>query len=319
MDNRDRDRQDILYNYEQELADLDSKREILGEIDYWKQYKTISAKYSEELNDLESKGRAQASLDKAKSSSSMAYSVDKRPEYTYSDVAHQLKTEKISDLIAQLVSVDSKYRDRQVDPRDPFYEDKKNPLDVFERWWNEELSNLPSITQIRNFLSRISINEFGYIVYDFDSPDKFTDDAIAKEAQEKSDRIKAAISERVKKRNKVKKEQARKKLIEKYPLRVKHIDKFEQQRKQDLRQSNYAAKAEVLYAIVDAYTLPEDLCDLLYDHIDKVCIPKGLTHVDKYQPMLEQFLRFVQDPQERLAVVDKSIRKGWRILSNGLF
>lgn len=317
MDSRDRERQDILYNYEKALANLDGQRDTLGEVKYWKQYKSISDEYNRQIADLESKGRAQISLDKAKSATTA--SNNQRPEYTYSDVAHQLKTEKIADLVAQLVAIDSKYRDRQIDPRDPFYEDKKNPLEVFERWWNEELEKLPSIVQIRNFLSRISINEFGYIVYDFDSPDKFTEETLAKEAAEKSDRIKAAISERVRKRNKAKKEQARKKLIEKYPLRAKHIDKFESQRKQDSRESKDASKAEVLYSIVDAYTLPEDLCDLLYDHIDKVCIPKGLTHVDKYQPMLEQFLRFVQDPQERLAVVDKSIRKGWRILSNGLF
>lgn len=317
MDSRDRERQDILYNYEKALANLDRQRDTLGEVKYWQQYKSISDEYNSQIADLEAKGRAQISLDKAKSATTA--SNNQRPEYTYSDVAHQLKTEKIADLVAQLVAIESKYRDRQIDPRDPFYEDKKNPLEVFERWWNEELEKLPSIVQIRNFLSRISINEFGYIVYDFDSPDKFTEKTLAKEAAEKSERIKAAISERVRKRNKAKKEQARKKLIEKYPLRAKHIDKFEAQRKQDLRESKQFSNAEVLYSIVDAYTLPEELCDLLYDHIDKVCVPKGLTHVDKYQPMLEQFLRFVQDPQERLAVVDKSIRKGWRILSNGLF
>lgn len=313
MNSRDRERQDILTRYEKELAELDSNRVSLGEVGYWKKYKEISANYNRILNDFESKGRVQISLDKSKSSS------NKRPEYTYSDVAHQLKTEKIADLVAQLVSIDSKYRDRQIDPSDPFYEDKKNPLDVFERWWNEELDKLPSILQIRNFLSRISINEFGYIVYDFDSPDKFTEESLNNEAKEQSERLKAALSERVKRRNKIRKEQARKKLLNKYPLRAKHIDKLESQRKQDLRESKDVAKANILYAIVDAYTLPEDLCDLLYEHIDKVCIPKGLTHVDEYQPMLEQFLRFVQDPQERLAVVDKSIRKGWRVLSNGLF
>ena len=41
--------------------------------------------------------------------------------------------------------------------------DKKDPIAVFERWWNEFMESFPSLYEINDFLNRISINEKGYI------------------------------------------------------------------------------------------------------------------------------------------------------------
>ena len=69
----------------------------------------------------------------------------------------------------------------------------------------------------------------------------------------------------------------------------------------------------ILCSIVDGYELNDELTHLLYDHIENVCIPKGLIHPDEYRHMLSQFLRFVDD-KNRKAEVLKALKNNWRRL-----
>lgn len=304
----------MMKSYEAELSELDLMRTTLSEKEYWDQYNEIISDYNEKIHNLDAQQRADEVMLQGKNSKNSV-----RPEASYPELVGQLKAEKMASLIADLSRVASEYRDVEISPDDPFYDDKKNPLDVFERWWLQEMDKLPSVAEVKDFLSRIHINSRGYIVFDYEteavqeSPSTILADTTVR------DSIKASL----KKTAKQKKAEAAQAELQRYkrnnPLMAKYAESILAARKKVKSAAKRNQYANSLHSIVEAYTLPESLSDLLHTHIDKVCIPKGLIHVDKYQSMLDQFLRYVQTDTERKQVINQAIKKGWRILSNGKY
>ena len=313
LDPFEKQRQSLLVAYEAELNELDSSRDNISNAEYWKEYKSITTQYQTKLKEIDAQQRAQEAL---RSSTQASTSV--RPEATYSEVVGQLKAEKMAQLIADLISISSQESSAQADPSDPFYQNKNNPLDVFEHWWVIELEQLPSVSEVRKFLSCIYIDSKGYIRCDRVANDSnTTSEVVSDDALRAS--IRSSVLQTAKERKVARQRQQAARMRRKYPLLAKD-DKLLQQRRQKAksaqRRNSCIAQLE---SVVDAYELSEDLSDLLYEHIEKVCVPKGMLHVDEYQPMLEKFLTYVTSDKERKHVVQRSIQHEWRVLSNGSF
>lgn len=307
MNKFEKQRQKLEREYENELEELNRNRSSMESSDYWSSYGELATKYKQLLDDVDSQQRAHAALSAAKD----APKQPQRPEATYADVVGQLKATKMSELIAELASIPTQAIE-DVDINDPFYLDKKEPLTVFERWWTDEMNELPSVSEVQEFLSRIHINKNGYITYDVDADTTFMDDT--EEVLLKSIPIKtAAARRREKKANEVRRVKSR------MPLLANKDPKKYIREVKKLNNNPYSDRLSAFIGVIDSYDLPVDLSDLLYTHAEKVCIPKGLLRIEQYQPMLEQFLRFVTDPQERLFVVKQAIERNWRMLSNGTF
>lgn len=313
LDPFEKQRQSLLTTYEAELNELDSNRDNITNTEYWKTYKSITTQYQAKLKQIDAQQRAQEALQASTQSNSAT-----RPEATYSEVAGQLKAEKMAQLISDLINISSDAANVQVDPSDPFYQNKKNPLDVFEHWWVVELEQLPSISEIRKFLSSIYIDDRGYIRCDHVADSNETvADVISDDALRAS--IRASVLQTAKERKAAKQKQQTARMRRRYPLLAKS-DKALQQRQRKAKSIQRANSCIAqLESVVDAYALSEDLSDLLYEHIEKVCVPKGMLHVDEYQPMLERFLTYVTSDKERKEVVRRSIQREWRVLSNGSF
>ena len=313
LDPFEKQRQSLLITYEAELNELDGSRDNISNTEYWKKYKSITTQYQTKLKQIDAQQRAQEALH-----SSAQANTSVRPEATYSEVVGQLKAEKMAQLIADLINISSEESNVQVDPSDPFYQNKKNPLDVFEHWWVTELEQLPSVSEVRKFLSCIYIDRKGYI-----RCDHVADDSSAASEVVSDDALRASIRSSVlqtaKERKVARQQQQVARMRRKYPLLARD-DKLLKQRRQKAksaqRRNSCIAQLE---SVVDAYGLSEDLSDLLYEHIEKVCVPKGMLHVDEYQPMLEKFLTYVNSDKERKYIVQRSIQHEWRVLSNGSF
>ena len=299
--------------YEIQLNELDKKRcsGIITDSEYWNMYKDISNEYNYKMNELDSSQRAKESLLLAKETKTSS-----RPESTYAEKVGRLKAEKLSSLISDLSLVSSEYKNADISIDDPFYRDKKDPITVFECWWNEFMESFPSLYEIKDFLSRISINDKGYILFDKDK-DPIPKDISPNDTYKVIRSLKESVTKSAKEKRKEAEIKKINKLKKRSPLLAKNAKSIVVYKRKSRQDSKMQSVCDSFHSVVDAYSLPLELSDLLYKHIDEVCVPKGLYHIDEYQHMLEQFLRYVEDPNERMSVVDKSIRKGWRILSNG--
>ncbi len=300
-------------SYETQLNELDKKRYagIISDSEYWNKYKDISNDYNSKMNELDSVQRTKESLLLAKENKS-----SNRPETTYAEKVGVLKAKKLASLINDLSLISSDYKNVDIAIDDPFYMDKKDPIAVFERWWNEFMESFPSLYEINDFLNRISINEKGYILFDKDK-DPIPKDISSEDMYKVITSLKDSVTKSAKEKRKEKELARINKIKRRSPLLSKNAKSIVTKKRKNRQQSKMQNTCDSFHAVVDAYSLPLELSDLLYKHIDVVCVPKGLYNVDEYQHMLEQFLRYVEDPNERMAVVNKSIRKGWRILSNG--
>lgn len=298
-------RQQLFKNQESELAQLDINRSSMSECDYWKEVSEIHLRYSNMMAEVDAEQRAKASIIASKEHTN----IDKRPESSYETVLGQLKAKKEAELIAKLANCESANIHRaanlHVDIKDPFYLDKKDPLGVFNRWWVEMLQSLPSLAEVQLFLRKVDISESGciYIREDVEEGSNFTNVSSSTIEDAKSCNLDSIITsrqhKRMEKEARQRKERLRRPLLNK--LRCKKSLK-----------PNVTTES-ALITVVDAYNLPDHTCDLLYDHIAKCCVTKGLTNPDEYQNMLEQFLRNVPD-DKRDSVISVSIQKGWRKL-----
>lgn len=310
MNKFERQRQRLEREYENELEELSRNRPNLSSTEYWSAYGDIVSKYTELVNDIDSQQRTYESLRAAKNSPK----TPERPESTYADVVGQLKAAKLNELISELSSIPTQAIE-DVDINDPFYLDKKEPLAVFEKWWNNELSELPSVAELQDFLSRIHINKNGYITYDSES--------ISSTDSKDFDDVELIDPQYLKTSAQRKKEKAAKevhRLRSRMPLLAKQdANKYKKELKTLSNSGANNERLNSLIGVIDAYDLPVELSDLLYTHAEKVCIPKGMLRAEQYQPMIEQFLRYVTSPSERLDVVKQAIERNWRVLSNGSF
>ena len=178
------------------------------------------------------------------------------------------------------------------------------------------MESFPSLYEINDFLNRISINEKGYILFDKDK-DPIPKDISSEDMYKVITSLKDSVTKSAKEKRKEEELARINKIKRRSPLLSKNAKSIVTNKRKNRQQSKMQNTCDSFHAVVDAYSPPLELSDLLYKHIDVVCVAKGLYNVDEYQHMLEQFLRYVEDPNERMAVVNKSIRKGWRILSNG--
>ena len=298
----DRKRQQLRDAQDKEIQKLDEVRESIGDSSYWESVSNIYRKYSDLLVEIDSAERNKIALTAAKENTT----IHKRPESTYADILGQLKAQKESELLLKLSQLDSnnveKVTNAAVDMKDPFYLDKKDPLSVFENWWNEFVQQLPSVDEVRNFLKKIDISEFGAIYIkesknfckteNHNMPVEDVDTSLLKTDMFQSARIRNS------------KKRAEKSRISRLRSPLLHNKSSK---------SSNTSNIESLCHVVDSYGLPESTCDLLYEHIEKCCIPKGLTHVDKYTNMLEQFLRNVPE-NNRNTTISLAISRGWREL-----
>lgn len=299
------------------LAELDESRDIIGDKVYWKRVGEINSEYSSRVKEVDDAERSRRSMIQAEE-----HVKHDRPEQTYVDILGQLKAEKLTQLINKLAMCGASKE--SVDINDPFYLDKVDPLSVFEKWWDEELVGLPSVDEIRDFLRRVDINSKGYITFnsnDIDTAKSSSYKLISdKSIRADSNYNNILKSDVINSRNnaKQKKELAISRAKRAVPLLSRkdpeaYLKKQNKIRK--ARQRSYLSDS--LIDIVYAYGLDPDLESLLIEHIQNVCVLKGITRADQYRPMLEQFLRYVKDPQERLRVVRQAIDRNWRVLSNG--
>lgn len=287
---------------EKELAELDLQRLELGDSKYWQLVSEVYKKYTALVDEVESEERSRESVVAAKENTD----IDKRPELSYSDVLGQMKARKETELLLKLSRVESSRNNAvtaaNISREDPFYQDKLDPLSVFNRWWFDFLQTLPSVDEVQAFLKKIDISEYGAIYV----KDLTVTDIQTHESREAD--VSLLKNELFKPRKEIKKEQKQ------LDLRKKRLKRPMLNKLSEYKSSKpIRDQVADLRTIVDAYDLPPYTTQLLYDHIEKCCVPKGLLHVDEYQNMLEQFLRNVY-PQQRDSTIAIAIEKGWRKL-----
>lgn len=313
------------------ISELDEQRLTLGETEYWKQFQEINGRYAKQIEEVDAAERQRRSLMQAGETGNS----QDRPEQRYVDVLGQLKSQKLTELISALIECSNTTKVTEIHPSDPFYHDKLDPIGTFERWWQEELQNLPSYTEMQKFLDKVHINEEGFIVYDMDedeAEDVYTpvEDnsylevfSLPENKQQRAmlvsdyvDILKPSVLQSARKNSIEKKKERIEKAKSKVPLLAStgHVEKqFKRQRA--VKKAN--AQLNLIEDIIRSYDLDPELEGLLIDHATLICVPSGMMRDDDYRPMLEQFLRYVQSPKERLHVVRTAISKNWRILSNG--
>lgn len=306
-------------NMEEELGVLDSKRSELTNKQYWSEFKQISDKYKKLLDEVYDAEKA-FEVTHSNANKPREYS---RSEQGYAEVLGQLKAAKMNSLLKALMDIPTRETEC-VDKNDPFYLDKVDPISVFERWWDEKIKEYPSVEEIKDFLSRVGINSKGYIVYDFSKEEADQlDKRLSVEAMDKREIqniLKASVVKSAHMRAREHQQASEDGIRKKMPLLATgdakaYVKKLRKLKEVDRLESTCCK----LHDIVSAYNLPTDLEALLFEHIDEVCVYSNMTRDDEYRPMLEQFLRFVKDPEERKSVVAKAIDHSWRVLSNGTF
>ncbi len=299
------------------ISQLDLMRDDIKDVEYWKRLQVINKDYAKRIKSIDEAERTEQALIRKEESPSIKHD---RREQTYVDILGQLKAEKMNQLISKLILKGARKED--IDINDPFYLDKTAPLEVFERWWDEEMIRLPSVDEVRDFLRRVDINSRGYITYDSGETPKYNRMAYVPLESENSDM--AVIKRNIfKNRNEIRKERENamlQKAKKKTPLLVAmNKDDYLKRRKAANKIQRNADIISALSDVVYAYNLPPYLEDLLIQHIEQVCIHKGITKVDQYRPMLEQFLRNIKEPSKRIKIVEQAIDKDWRVLSDGKF
>ena len=309
-----------------EIDKLDTRRSTIGEAEYWNQFKLIHSKYSDKVAEVDEAERSRRSIQQAKETG-VAHD---RPEQRYVDVMGQLKAQKLTELIAKLAECSSTDRIDNLSTADPFYYDKMDPIGTFERWWNEEMESFPSYDSMQDFLRRVTINEQGFLVFKEAGyePHSAASSETGSEQVESRDSVqsmdfkqyqnilKEASFKTARQRAQERKEKEAQKIKLRSPLlATPDYIKSKQQRKR--RMSVNEGIISRLSDIVYSYDLDVGLQDLLIEHIEYVCVPAGMCRDDQYRPMLEQFLRYVEDNNKRKHIVREAISRGWRILSDG--
>ena len=307
---------------DRELAALDSRRSDISNAEYWSEFGKLNEKYKKMLDEIDDAEKAFEVMH-----SGVKKTVNQheyvRAEQGYAEILGQLKAAKMNSLITTLANI-STHDAELIDSSDPFFYDKTDPIAVFERWWEEKMKELPSVDEVRDFLNRVGINSKGYIVYNFDKDEKAdlnkrlpVDIMDKKEIQ---NILKANITKSYQARARAKKAAVTSAAKARMPLlAMKDADAYVKKLRKLKEVDRLGETCQKLHDIVSAYNLPQDLEALLFEHIDTVCVYANMCRDDQYRPMLEQFLRFVQDPEERKRVVTKAIMRNWRTLSNGTF
>ena len=306
----ERRRQQLRASQDKELSELDSRRKDLGDSEYWEAVGELYKKYQSLISEIDSSERQRSAIISAKENTN----VSRRPESSYTDILSQLRAAKESELLLKLSRLDSTKvhiaDNAAVDMKDPFYMDKKDPMSVFNRWWNEFLQSLPSVSEVREFLKKIDISEYGAIYFKDESLEDEDSSSSVRAVASSSGILKSDITQSVVAKRRHEKAYKNKVQRLRYPMLNKRTNSKIQESNRVKRQ---AAVADALRSVVDSYGLPEYTCDLLYEHIDKCCIPKGLLNSDQYANMLEQFLRNVPD-NKRDSTIQVAISRGWRQL-----
>lgn len=308
-------------NMDKELYQLDQQREHLGDKKYWQEFAEISKKYQNIVKEID---EAESTAESIVNANNSVVKHD-RPEQNYVDILGQLKAAKLNSLLRALAENASAATELEtVDISDPFYLDKVNPIAAFERWWDKEISEYPSISDMKKFLDRVGINSKGYLVFNGEDTSESSESL---ESRKSVSEMNVAESQNLLRANVLKTSRQRAKerhkergiaLHKKMPLlALGDGSEYEKRLRKAQRRKDQESWESSLCDVVEAYDLPVELADLLKEHIRNVCVIRGLTKVDEYKPMLEQFLRYETDPQARIAIVKRAIEKNWRVLSNG--
>ena len=311
MDKYDRQYEKYKKQYEYDLNNLDRQKVNLSTKEYWDKFKEITETYNKLIDELwAAKDLSQKLIDVKEINATSS-----KRERDYEAVLGQMKAEKLKQLIQALSEVST--INREFNLKQPFSQDIEDPLGVFEIWWDEELQKLPSIDEVDEFLRRISITSQGCIVFDIDSkvPKLPTSSALTEYRMNSFKKYKDDFFVTGSKNSKTQQAKKRAKMMNKSPLlahqNMNRLSKLDKEKSNKLKiDKNY----NILCSIVDGYELNDELTHLLYDHIENVCIPKGLIHPDEYRHMLNQFLRFVDDEKTRKAEVLKALKNKWRRL-----
>ncbi len=298
-----------------ELSRLNSHRETMTNKDYWDTFAAITNKYRDLTAEVDEAEKAAEALVNVKNTGVH----HDRKEQSYVDVVGQLKAKKTTELLKTLASLPTNATS-EVDSSDPFYLDKLDPIAVFERWWDEKLSEYPSVAELKDYLDSIYINDSGYLTSKEVNLPCQPSEAHLKvmNSNEINNLLKMNVMASSQKRKRDEQKALGLKMHKKVPLLAKGDgSEYIKKRNKLNRTSTISRSASKLVDVVESYCLPIDLSDLLIRHIYEVCVPMGILKEDAYKPMLEQFLRFEQDPKRRIEIVEKAIQKNWRILSNG--
>lgn len=318
-----------------EIESLDTQRSILGETEYWNQFKLIHSTYAKKVAEVDDAERSRRNIQQAKETGIK----HDRPEQRYVDVMGQLKAQKMTEIISKLSECSSTERIDNLSTEDPFYHDKMDPIGTFERWWDEEMQSFPSYDYMQDFLRRVDINEQGFLVYkqassitDNSSSTCFSEISVGEaifgsnfdtrltqqemNLAEYQGILKETTFKTARQKSAEKRALQQTKIKMRSPLLASpdYVKSVENRKRKSAKQENIVSR---LTDVIYAYDLNPELEALLIEHVEAVCVPLGLVKEDQYKPMLEQFLRYVDDNNRRLEIVRISIERGWRILSDG--
>lgn len=288
-----------------ELEYLDSQRHSMNDSEYWQEVSKVYKKYSELVAEVDSERRSSEAIIAAREGTHFNI----RPEMRYSDVLSQLRGRKETELLFKLSQISSSnYNDVpfSVAVKDPFYMDKLDPMAVFKRWWDSYVSTFPSVSDVELMLKRVDVDEEGVLV--FKEEEKAIDYHELDENSIDTSIIREDIFCSRKKTRSARKELAE---IQDRTARIRSPLASRLVKEKDGKLKDNALSC--LLPILGAYELPPETYDLLREHLTKVAIPKGLTKVDEYKPMLEQFFRNVPEDM-RNAKIREAISRRWRKL-----
>lgn len=290
------------------LQQLEGKYSIQNP-DYWKALKSVQSEFTDKLREVDEAERFhQQSLAQKEQDNPLL-----TPEQKYVNEARRMKRIKLDSLINKLISCSSSGNVADVDPQDPFYLDKTDPLGVFERWWESAMSDLPSLDELHKFLDKIDINDRGFITFDAQADD------LSKANQPFNVvKLKTGIMRSAAEARKQQKQLEIDRLKRRSPLLAKKDPEAYLKKQNKLKSAAKAAgKVSALDNILASYGLPLELEDLLQKHLEDVFIFRSKGRPEEYKEMLELFLRNVTDPQQRIYAVRKCIQNNWGNLQYG--
>ena len=308
----EQDRLKIQRDMELQLNALDANRDNMSDTEYWNEIKSIHKQFSDRLSEVDEAQRFHDAELRQREREDASEPI----EYDYAKVVGQLKRQKMEYLINKLVSCSGNGLLVDVDPNDPFYLDKKDPISVFERWWNEALSQYPSADELKDFLSKIDINDEGFIT--FNDRNK-SNERIYPVSYDSRPLIKPEVMRSAAETRKLRKQQEMEKLRKRSPLLARKDPKGYLAKQKRLKAAAQKVnRANHLIDIMRAYGLPLDLEALLEEHLLCVYALKSSGREEDYINMLQMFLRNTVDHQQRLNAVKLCIQRCWRDLNNGI-
>lgn len=289
--------------------------EQLNPDNFWELIKDVYQRYNEKFAEIDAAERSAAAIAAGSSTA------EARPERQYADVVNQLRAQKQSELLTILAALSSNTSNKSDadSSLEPFYQDNQSPLDYFNYIFDNKLKELPSVSELREFLSHITINNCSQLCWN--------GKCSVSESGELNESIQGDV-------NLLDRGVFRSRQAGKAELRQMKIDKLKQRAplmrnnaawlQSQVKKTSASARAlsssqDTIVSLIESYGLSPRVADLLIDHALKVATVKGLLHIDEYNNMLSRFLRAVETDDERCKIITTAIEKNWRILSDGSY